>query len=291
MNGVMEDPYSDHLGNLSHGAGFSEFIRFTRGELMQVSKDVGALFPGDAYVCYAYDRGNGYRYRELGDIIIKPGDLRRPTEDELNRQEFKVAIRPLSPSLAYYFLLSTVEPTSGPMGVMFSAMVAGLLLAPFVLGFIYRSIIEGRHLGRKGWAGWLAVYLAGASVIMFVFFLMSSPLGGTQSNGAFGILGWLVMVLVLLIPLCIALVLSDLIQRNRVPYKKNRVLAVACGMGTAQALALLFFPNVTVAMLSSVFCFPSMLVLGPVVLLVILIGRLDRRNRSRSSGSNPPPTQ
>jgi hypothetical protein len=288
MDGVLEDPYSESLGNLTHGAGFYEYIQFSHGELGQVSEDIGRLFPADAFVAYAQERGFGSMDRVLGDIVIRPGDIHRPTAEELNRQEFKVAIRPLSPSLAYYLLLSTVEPSSGAVGLMMGAMVAGLLFAPFVLGIIFSSIMDGQRLRKKDWAAWLAVYLAGMTLMIFAIFNLGLYQGGTEGSGVNGLMGGFGMILILLIPLCVALALSDLIRHNQIIYAKNRVRAVAYGMGTVQSLALLFLPNETVAMLSGVLCFPSMLVLGIVVLLFVIVRRAVRFDRDRSQGPSPP---
>jgi hypothetical protein len=288
MDGILKNPYSGNLGDLTHGAGFYEYIQFSHSELKQVSKDLGKLFPRDAFVGYAYDRGFGSMDRGLGDIIIKPGDVRRPTADELNRQEFKVAIRPLSPSLAYYLLLSIVEPGSGPSVPILGAMVAGLLFSPFVLGFIFSSIIDGRHLGKRGPAAWLAVYLAGMALMIFATFNLGFSQWGTEVSGVKGLIGGFGMILILLIPLCIALALSDLIRHNQIIYTKNRVNAAAYGMGTVQSLVLLFWPNMTVAMLSSIICYPAMLVLGIVILLFVIVRRLVRTDRDRSAGPSPP---
>jgi hypothetical protein len=243
MDGILKNPYSGSLGNLTHGAGFYEYIQFSQSELGQVSGDISAIFPRDAFVGYAFDSEFGSRDRTLGDVIIRPGDIRRPTTDELNRQEFKIDIRPLSPSLAYYLLLSTVEPSSGPVEWMMGAMVAGLLFSPFVLGFIFSSIIGDRHFA---------------------------------------------MMLILLIPLGVALTISGLVSRNRIVYTKKRMRALAYGMGTAQSLALLFLPNGTAAIISGVFCFPSMLILGMIILVAVLAMRLVRTNRDRPTAPSPP---
>lgn len=270
MKGVMRDQYAGGMDRLSHGPGFDEYIQFSHDELGQVSKDISAMFPTDAFVCYVYNRAGYMHEEDLCDITIRAGDIRRPTADELNRQEFKVAIRPLSPSLAYLLLDSIVEPATGPGVPVLMMIMAGVLLAPLPLGYIHNSLLKDRLRGRSGWIAWLAIYYFAS----LVFLLAARLFGQYQpTNG----MDYLAVVCILLVPAAIAYVLGTMIVKKRLTYDKRRYTALAYGMGIAQVAGLVFLPSSVMATMTAFMCFPGLMIMGLAMLLTVLVEWMNRK--------------
>jgi hypothetical protein len=270
MDGVVRH---DRTGTLviSATGGISEYIGFSRSELGSVSGPLGAMFVRSAFVAHLSGTiyGGSYPGREVSDIVIRDGDIRRPGASEMDAQyrraDFLRAIRPLSPSLGYDLLRGLYDPGFLLPEPWLAFIIVGLFLAPVVLGRMFQSMIERGRRKSALWIMWLVLYLLWAGLMLGILLLASVY--------ALSTIGLLVFFLAAAVPLVIVLSLGEHFRYTHFPPGKRTLPAISYGLAAAEVSALVFTPSTTVAFLLAVACLPVSAVAGFLVLLLIAVPR------------------
>jgi hypothetical protein len=269
--------HEPYVPGVHFSGGTSDYIEFTPSELKRVWGPMGALFGRNAFVVHY----SGMMYRsdhhgdDIRDIALGAEDFRRPTDGELRAQyeraDFLRAIKPLSPSLSYYILRSTYDPGYAPPAFFLALIMLGILLGPVVLGLMFKSVMD---MGKKKnllWRVWLFLYIDGMIAIMSIALISKDASFDSVSSV------WLpVVFLAVFIPFVAVLYLGERFKR-RPATKKHSVSAMAFGMAAVQALVFVFVPYEIVAIPIDILCFPSLGIIGLIVIPAVILLRLRKR--------------
>jgi hypothetical protein len=263
--------------------GVHEYIEFSTSELRRVFGPMGALFSRNAFMAHlsGYMHGHSYSTGDVKDVVLNAPDLHRPTDDELRAQyeraDYLRAIKPLSPSLAYYVLRSAYEPDYAPPAPYLALIVMGIFIAPVTLAFMYRSVIERRQGPTPFWIIWLTLYCTGTILTV----IMSSLVMQYSSVGP----GLLFLYPALVAPLLLAVYFGSRFK-TRPAAGKHAVPLISTGLALAQVMTFVFIPSSIVAVPIDIVCFP---VLGIAGLVLVPLAVILRRRAPAAPAWSPGP--
>ena len=269
-----DDSYFDGVNAMG---GIDEYIEFSRSDLRSVSGPLAALFTRSAFVAHYSGRiySRSYYHEKVSDIVLYPDNLRRPSASEMAAQyarvDFLRAIKPLSPSLGYDLLRGLYDPGYLPPAFWLAVILLGMFLAPVVLGFMYRGILERSRRNSALWIMWLLIYLV-ASAGILLFSLLELSITRMPS-------GFVLLLVALLTPVAVALLLGNVV-RTRPSLNRRTLPALAYGMAAVQVAALVFTPSGIMPLLLAIICFPFTAVIGIILVAALAVQRYRKRAAS-----------
>jgi len=282
-DGVVRQEKS-YVSGVHFTGGIDEYIEISRSELGRVAGPLGALFNRSAFVAHLSGRMYVYEYSpdSAQDIVLRSADFRRPTDSEVRTQyeraDFLRAIKPLSPSLAYYLLRGVYDPGYAPPTAWVVLILLGIFVGPVALGLMFKSIIERGNRKSSVWLAWLVLYLVGITALLGFSFL-EHLFSEFETD-------FLVVFLAVILPLIVILYLGERFK-TRPAAGKHTITFWAFGMAIAQVVTIVLVPSSMVSIPLGAFCFP---VIGIAGIIIIAIALVDKARRPPPSAWYTPPT-
>ena len=271
-DGVLGSGVHEFTG-VHAGAGIDEFIEFTRTELRSVSGPMAGLFNRSAFATHYFGTIYGARYHpdHIDDIVVKPEDIRRPSDAELRAQyeraDFLNAIEPLSPSFGYYLLRGIYGSDYAMSGNALVFALLGLFLTPVTFGVMFKSIIERGKRRSSLWIAWFIIFCIGV-IGAAGFTLLVSLQSDIEIGAVFSLVA-------LALPLAVVTYLGKRYERKPATGKWT-VPVISYGMGVLVTITVVFAPGSMIGSVLAGLCFPLMGILGIVMVIGIIVARIWR---------------